>query len=77
MSQTPSAVRLRNSLVDQILLDVDLTLHVEQAMRTVPREVFLPGLDYELAYADQAVSIKDNPKGRFPWRARRCRPSSA
>ncbi|MFE5754689.1 methyltransferase, FxLD system [Streptomyces massasporeus] len=66
MSQTPSADRLRNSLVDQILLDVDLTLHVEQAMRTVPREAFLPGLDYELAYADQAVSIKDNPEGPLP-----------
>lgn len=54
---------LRNSLVDEILRDVRLTADVERVMRTVPREAFLPGIRLEEAYADQAVSIKENPVG--------------
>ncbi|MER5843480.1 methyltransferase, FxLD system [Streptomyces prasinus] len=63
MSQTPTADELRNHLVDEILQDVRLSANVERAMRTVPREAFLPGIELEEAYTDQAVSIKDNPLG--------------
>ncbi|MGW5232659.1 methyltransferase, FxLD system [Streptomyces nodosus] len=63
MGQTPASDELRDRLVDEILQDVRLTADVERAMRTVHREVFLPGIGLEEAYADQAVSIKDNPLG--------------
>ncbi|MFD5659868.1 methyltransferase, FxLD system [Streptomyces hirsutus] len=63
MSQPPTADELRNRLVDEILQDVRLTAGVERAMRRVRREAFLPGIALEEAYADQAVSIKDNPLG--------------
>ncbi|MFF4575690.1 methyltransferase, FxLD system [Streptomyces sp. NPDC001410] len=63
MGQTPTADDLRNRLVDEILQDVRLTADVERVMRTVHREAFLPGIDLPEAYADQAVSIKDNPLG--------------
>ncbi|MET9735853.1 methyltransferase, FxLD system [Streptomyces sp. NPDC006458] len=63
MGHTPTAADLRNRLVNAILHDVPLTAGVERAMRTVPREAFLPGISLEQAYADQAVSIKDNPLG--------------
>ncbi|MFG2775000.1 methyltransferase, FxLD system [Streptomyces sp. NPDC048350] len=63
MSQTPTVDELRNRLVDGILQGVRLTADVEQAMRRVHREAFLPGINLEEAYADQAVSIKDNPLG--------------
>ncbi|MFD7459205.1 MULTISPECIES: methyltransferase, FxLD system [unclassified Streptomyces] len=63
MGQTPTADHLRNHLVDLIRRDVRLTAEVERVMRKVPREAFLPGIGLEEAYADQAVSIKDNPLG--------------
>lgn len=63
MSQPPTADELRNRLVDEILQHTRLTADVERALRTVHREAFLPGIEPEEAYADQAVSIKDNPLG--------------
>ncbi|MER5599898.1 methyltransferase, FxLD system [Streptomyces sp. NPDC002265] len=63
MSQTPTADQLRNRLVDAIRHDTPLSTAVERALRTVPREAFLPGIDLHEAYADQAVTIKDNPLG--------------
>ncbi|MEW2253274.1 methyltransferase, FxLD system [Streptomyces sp. NPDC006975] len=63
MSPTATSEELRNHLVDTILQGQPLTPAVEQAMRTVPRETFLPGIDLDEAYADQAVIIKDNPDG--------------
>lgn len=63
MSPTATSEELRNHLVDTILQGQPLTPAVEQAMRTVPRETFLPGMDLDEAYADQAVIIKDNPDG--------------
>ncbi|MFF9212862.1 MULTISPECIES: methyltransferase, FxLD system [unclassified Streptomyces] len=63
MSLTATSEELRNHLVDTILQSQPLTPAVEQAMRTVPRETFLPGIDLDKAYADQAVIIKDNPDG--------------
>ncbi|MFE6894814.1 methyltransferase, FxLD system [Streptomyces sp. NPDC057694] len=63
VSQTPTADDLRNALVDEILGGQTLPAQVEQAMRRVPRDAFLPGLALEQAYTDQAVTIKDNPDG--------------
>ncbi|MCF2534107.1 methyltransferase, FxLD system [Streptomyces sp. FB2] len=66
MSQTPRADQLRNRLVDEILAERRVPADVEQAMRTVPRDAFLPGLELENAYTDQAVTIKDNPGKPLP-----------
>ncbi|MFI0507569.1 methyltransferase, FxLD system [Streptomyces albogriseolus] len=66
MSQTPTADQLRHRLVDQILAERPVPADVERAMRTVPRDAFLPGLDLENAYTDQAVTIKDNPGKPLP-----------
>ncbi|WP_393101691.1 methyltransferase, FxLD system [Streptomyces sp. LN325] len=63
MGHTPTAEGLRNVLVDEIRQHTHLTDVVERVMRTVPREAFLPGIALTDAYADQAVSIKDNPLG--------------
>ncbi|MFI8206741.1 methyltransferase, FxLD system [Streptomyces sp. NPDC085937] len=66
MSQTPTADQLRNRLVDEILAEHRMPAAVERAMRTVPRDAFLPGLELESAYTDQAVTIKDNPGKPLP-----------
>ncbi len=62
----PTADQLRNRLVDEILAERRISATVERAMRTVPRDAFLPGLDLESAYTDQAVTIKDNPGKPLP-----------
>ncbi|GAA2703759.1 hypothetical protein GCM10010095_80180 [Streptomyces anthocyanicus] len=66
MSQTPTAGQLRNRLVDAILGERAVPSDVERAMRTVPRDAFLPGIELENAYTDQAVTIKDNPGKPLP-----------
>ncbi|MEU5629514.1 methyltransferase, FxLD system [Streptomyces tendae] len=66
MSQTPTADRLRNRLVDAIISERTVPSDVERAMRTVPRDAFLPGIELENAYTDQAVTIKDNPGKPLP-----------
>ncbi|MFJ7124046.1 hypothetical protein ACIQUO_29135 [Streptomyces albogriseolus] len=66
VSQTPTADQLRNRLVDAILAERRVPADVERAMRTVPRHAFLPGLELENAYTDQAVTIKDNPGKPLP-----------
>ncbi|WP_405698319.1 methyltransferase, FxLD system [Streptomyces coelicoflavus] len=66
MSQTPTADRLRNRLVDDIISERAVPSDVERAMRTVPRDAFLPGIELENAYTDQAVTIKDNPGKPLP-----------
>ncbi|TWD13108.1 hypothetical protein FB570_11935 [Streptomyces sp. T12] len=58
VSQTPMADQLRNRLVDAILAERPVPADVERAMRTVPRDTFLPGLGLENAYTDEAVTIK-------------------
>jgi protein-L-isoaspartate(D-aspartate) O-methyltransferase len=64
VNQTPTAADLRNALVDNMIMStVDLTPDVERALRTVSREAYLPGVDLKTAYANQAVTIKDNPNG--------------
>ncbi|MGX1268074.1 methyltransferase, FxLD system [Streptomyces phaeoluteigriseus] len=64
MNETPTSAELRNSLVDEMILNtVDLTPAVERALRTVSREAYLPGIDLQDAYVDKAVTIKENPNG--------------
>lgn len=76
MNNTPAVDDLRNQLVDQIVAERPLPAAVERALRTVRRELHLPGLDPADAYADRAVSIKENPNGPLPSPARPCRPPS-
>jgi protein-L-isoaspartate(D-aspartate) O-methyltransferase len=59
-----SAEELRNRLVDGIVKARVAGLYdarVEESMRTVPRHAFLPAATVEQAYANQSVTIKDNP----------------
>ncbi|MGW4073769.1 methyltransferase, FxLD system [Streptomyces asiaticus] len=63
MNSTPTIDDLRNALVDQIVAKRPLPPRVERAMRTVPREVHLPGVDPALAYSNRAITIKENPEG--------------
>ena len=61
---TASAEHLRNALVDQLVKDGHVhTSRVEEAMRTVPRHVFVPAAPLEGAYANTTVSIKDTENG--------------
>ncbi|MFF2331233.1 MULTISPECIES: methyltransferase, FxLD system [unclassified Streptomyces] len=58
------AERLRNALVDQLRADGHARTHaVENALRTVPRHVFVPDVPLEDAYADQPVHIKYETDG--------------
>lgn len=55
---------LRQSLVDTLHAQGSVSdPRVEQALRTVPRELFLPGEDLETAYANRNISIKNGPDG--------------
>ncbi|GAA2148818.1 methyltransferase, FxLD system [Actinomadura napierensis] len=52
----PTPEQLREALVDRIRgLGAFRTPQVEQAFRTVPRHLFLPGVDMETAYAPKVV----------------------
>jgi protein-L-isoaspartate(D-aspartate) O-methyltransferase len=62
-SRADRAEELRNALVDTIIADheakgLTMPAGVERAMRTVPREVFTPGVPLETAYEDTAVITK-------------------
>ncbi|MGW0656788.1 methyltransferase, FxLD system [Streptomyces umbrinus] len=64
MTEPNTPQELRNRLVDHIVKTNVAGLYdprVEQAMRTVPRHDFIPGASLNDAYANQAVTIKDNP----------------
>ncbi|MYU02158.1 MULTISPECIES: methyltransferase, FxLD system [unclassified Streptomyces] len=63
---TSEVDEVRNQLVQEIKSKVPLTRPVEQALRTVHREIHLPGVGLKEAYLDQAVSIKENPGGPLP-----------
>ncbi|WP_351230063.1 methyltransferase, FxLD system [Streptomyces sp. NPDC002133] len=60
----PSPEVLRDRLIDEIVQNRVAGLYdprVEEAMRAVPRHEFLPAVSIETAYANEAVTIKDNP----------------
>jgi protein-L-isoaspartate(D-aspartate) O-methyltransferase len=51
--------KLLSGMVDQLVERGRITSpQVEQAMRSVPRHLFLPGLNLAIAYADEAVALK-------------------
>lgn len=59
---SPGALRAR--LVDQIRqTGYARSPRVEEAMRTIPRHLFLPAASIEQAYADEAVITNRNPDG--------------
>lgn len=63
---TPAAdaERLRNALIDQIRADGHArTPAVENALRTVPRHLFVPDATLEDAYANAPVHVKYNTDG--------------
>jgi protein-L-isoaspartate(D-aspartate) O-methyltransferase len=63
-SSTPSADQLRAGLVDDLReQNVVRTLSIEQALRQVPRHLFVPGFALQQAYADDAVHIKSDADG--------------
>ncbi|MFF7792923.1 methyltransferase, FxLD system [Streptomyces sp. NPDC007991] len=64
MNDTSTPQDMRNRLVDEIVKTSIAGLddaRVEEAMRIVPRHEFIPGASLDEAYANQAVTIKDNP----------------
>ncbi|MFI8092902.1 methyltransferase, FxLD system [Streptomyces sp. NPDC086080] len=63
MNDTPTLDDLRNQLVDEIIAKRPLPAPIEQALRTVRRDLHLPGLDPATAYTNRAVTIKDHPNG--------------
>ncbi|GAB2925247.1 hypothetical protein GCM10027075_27000 [Streptomyces heilongjiangensis] len=63
MNDTPTLDDLRNQLVDEIVAKRPLPAPIEHALRTVRRDLHLPGLDPAAAYTNRAVTIKDNPNG--------------
>lgn len=59
-----SATQLRSALTDRLRANNTIrTAAVEAAMSSVPREVFLPGVPLERAYADDAVFTKTDATG--------------
>ncbi|MFJ7589543.1 methyltransferase, FxLD system [Streptomyces sp. NPDC097617] len=64
MDTTDRIEALRNTLVDNIVrAQPTLPARVEKAMRTVRRDLHLPGASLEDAYAEKAVIIKENSDG--------------
>jgi protein-L-isoaspartate(D-aspartate) O-methyltransferase len=60
---TVEATQLRTAMVDAWAHRRTLSERVEQAMRTVPRERFLPGVSLEEAYSDDIVTTHRDADG--------------
>jgi protein-L-isoaspartate(D-aspartate) O-methyltransferase len=59
-----STTTMRRRMVDRLrTAGVLVTPAVEEAMRRVPRDLFLPGPDAHLAYVDDAVTVKRSDDG--------------
>ncbi|GAA1107967.1 methyltransferase, FxLD system [Nocardiopsis metallicus] len=54
---------LRQAMVERLDQQQMLTGPVAEALRAVPRHVFVPHASVEEAYADRTVSVKDGPDG--------------
>ncbi|MGC5042481.1 methyltransferase, FxLD system [Streptomyces albidoflavus] len=62
--EAPTADRLRTQLVDRLVDDGSVrTPRVEEAMRAVPRHVFVPNAPLEKAYGNAPVNIKFDDSG--------------
>jgi protein-L-isoaspartate(D-aspartate) O-methyltransferase len=56
--------QLRNQLVSELRISGHVsTERVASAFRTVPRHVFVPGVEPERAYRDEPLIIKSDPRG--------------
>jgi len=62
-SDEDEACRLRSALVDSLKPSTPISDRVEQAMRAVPRELFLPGVPLQDAYCDGIVTTHRNADG--------------
>jgi methyltransferase of FxLD system len=62
-ADTDEATWLRTAMVDALTPGRVLSPRVEQAMRTVPRERFLPGVPLEDAYSDSIVTTHRDADG--------------
>lgn len=67
-ASTPSPETRRAAMAEEVLrsrahIGAPLPSPIERALRVVPRERFLPGLDLEQVYADQAVVTKRDADG--------------
>lgn len=60
---TDEATRLRAAMVDAMTPRRALSQRVEHAMRTVPRERFLPGVPLADAYSDGIITTDRDPDG--------------
>jgi protein-L-isoaspartate(D-aspartate) O-methyltransferase len=60
---TDEAARLRVAMVDALAPAITLSRRVEQAMRAVPRERFLPGVPLEDAYGDGIITTHRDADG--------------
>lgn len=59
-----AAGHLRTQLIDRLVTDGSVrTPRVEEAMRTVPRHLFVPNAPLEAAYSNAPVNIKSDDRG--------------
>ncbi|WP_322500258.1 methyltransferase, FxLD system [Streptomyces rochei] len=62
--EAPSADRLRSQLIDHLVQTERVrTPHVEEALRTVPRHLFVPNVPLETAYGNTPVDTKTDESG--------------
>ncbi|MCX2969413.1 MULTISPECIES: methyltransferase, FxLD system [Streptomyces] len=63
-TEAPSADRLRSQLIDQLVEEGSVrTPRVEEAMRAVPRHLFVPNAPLEKAYGNAPVNTKFDESG--------------
>jgi len=62
-ADTDQAARLRAALADALASSRTLSPRVEEAIRTVPRERFLPGVSLEDAYSDGTITTHRDADG--------------
>ena len=60
---TDEAALLRTAMVDALVTGRGLSPQVERAMRTVPRECFLPGVPLQDAYSDDIITTDRESDG--------------
>jgi len=58
------AAALRDAMVDRLLATATLSKPVEAAFRSVPRDLFLPGVDLERVYSGDVIVTRSDDRGR-------------
>ncbi len=64
VSKDDRSTRLRNAMVDRLQGRVIRDARIEEAFRTVPRHVFLPGVDVDKVYGGAAIPTRFDEKKR-------------